>query len=143
MILLDTDILTLFLMGHAGVIQKVQAAEEVPATTVVSRIEILQGRFDSVLKAADASELVTAQERLAGAEEGLAKFAVVPITAAAASEFDRLRQEKKLKKIGRADLLIAGSPWLTERSWSHATYATSSRSKDCLWRIGPTDSRSL
>ena len=32
---------------------------------------------------------------------------VIPIDDAAADEFDRMRQNKKLKKIGRADLLIA------------------------------------
>ena len=32
---------------------------------------------------------------------------IVPFDAAAAAEFDKLRQNKKLKKIGRADLLIA------------------------------------
>ena len=36
-----------------------------------------------------------------------ASVMVVPIDAAAAVEFDKRRQNKKLKKIGRADLLIA------------------------------------
>ena len=33
--------------------------------------------------------------------------AILPLTEEAATEFERLRQTKKLKKIGRADLLIA------------------------------------
>jgi len=32
---------------------------------------------------------------------------VLPVEATASAEFDRLRANKKLKKIGRADLLIA------------------------------------
>lgn len=47
------------------------------------------------------------QERLDRAEGDLAPFRVLPINAAVAAEFDRLRQSKGLKKIGRGDLLIA------------------------------------
>jgi hypothetical protein len=35
----------------------------------------------------------------------------------AAAEFDRLRAHKKLKKIGRADLLIASIAPFTGRRW--------------------------
>jgi tRNA(fMet)-specific endonuclease VapC len=107
MTLLDTDTLTLYFAAHPRVTEKVQAATEVPATSLVSRIEILRGRFDSVLKAEDGQQLLSAQERLAAAERGLARFNIVPFNAAAASEFDRLRQNRKLRAIGRADLLIA------------------------------------
>ncbi|HWG47771.1 MAG TPA: type II toxin-antitoxin system VapC family toxin [Gemmataceae bacterium] len=34
-------------------------------------------------------------------------FLVLPVEVASVAEFDRLRQDKKLKRIGRADLLIA------------------------------------
>lgn len=49
MIILDTDTLTLYFAGHLSVTEKVRAAVEVPVTSLVSRIEVLQGRFDSVL----------------------------------------------------------------------------------------------
>jgi tRNA(fMet)-specific endonuclease VapC len=107
MILLDTDTLTLYFKRHPRVVEKVQRAEEVPATSIVTRIEVLQGRFESVLKAANADQLLAAQERLEVAEDELAKFTIVPFDVAAATEFDRLRENKKLKKIGRKDLLIA------------------------------------
>ncbi len=107
MILLDTDTLTLYFAAHSKVMEKVREAKEVPATTVVSRIEVLHGRFDSVLKAADAEQLLVAQTRLNVAERELAKFFIVPFNVRAAAAFDRLRQDKKLKKVGRADLLIA------------------------------------
>jgi tRNA(fMet)-specific endonuclease VapC len=67
----------------------------------------MQGRFDSVLKAADADQLRTAQERLLTAERDLAKFVIVPFAVSAGIEFDRLRENKKLKRIGHRDLLIA------------------------------------
>jgi tRNA(fMet)-specific endonuclease VapC len=107
MILLDTDTLTHYWAGHARVLAKSQAAKEVPVTSVVSRIEVLQGRFASVFTAADGNQLLQAHGRLIVAEQNLAMWTIVPLDTAAVAEFDRLRQNKKLKKIGRADLLIA------------------------------------
>lgn len=107
MILLDTDTLSLLTAGHPRVAERFGAATDVIAITVVTRIEVLQGRFDFVLKAADGEQLRRAHVWLAQAERDLEKLLVVPIDEAAADEFDRLRQDKKLKKIGRADLLIA------------------------------------
>jgi tRNA(fMet)-specific endonuclease VapC len=107
MILLDTDTLTLYFHAHPRVLQRRREAEDEVAITIISRIETLRGRFDSVLKAADGAELQRGHERLRRAEADLAPFNVLPIDAAAAAEFDRLRQDKLLKKIGRADLLIA------------------------------------
>ena len=107
MIVLDTDTLTLYFASHAKVMARVQAAIETPVTSIVSRIEVLRGRFDSVLKAAEGDQLIIAQKRLRVAELDLAPFTIVLFDTAAAAEFDRLRQNKKLKKIDRADLLIA------------------------------------
>ena len=76
--------------------------------TIVSRIEILQGRFAMLLKAANGQELRRAQQRLDQTVERLAEVPnVIPVDDLVADEFDRLRANKKLKKIGRADLLIA------------------------------------
>jgi tRNA(fMet)-specific endonuclease VapC len=107
MTLFDTDILTLHFAGHSQVTERVRAAEETPVISVISRIEVMQGRFDSVLKAANGDQLLRAQQWLVTAERGLEKFEVVSFDVAATAEFDKLRQNKKLKKIGRADLLIA------------------------------------
>jgi tRNA(fMet)-specific endonuclease VapC len=60
-----------------------------------------------VLKAADGEQLLRAQEWLRRTEDDLTRFRVIPLNAAAGAEFDQLRMNKKLKKIGRADLLIA------------------------------------
>ena len=84
MFVLDTDTLTHLLLGQKRVTQKrAQATEEV-ALTVVTRIEVLQGRFASVLKAEDGEKLLLAQQRLVANERDLAKFIVLPVDAAAA-----------------------------------------------------------
>jgi tRNA(fMet)-specific endonuclease VapC len=109
MYILDTDILTLLFAGHPRVLEKrgiVPSAEI--AITIVTQIEVLHGRFDFLLKAATGEELKRAQamldltsNMLAGVEK------IISIDHAAAAEFDRVRQNKKLRRIGRSDLLIA------------------------------------
>jgi tRNA(fMet)-specific endonuclease VapC len=107
MFVLDTDILSLLLRGHARVTERVAQATEEVATTLISRIKILQGRFASVLKAENRDKLLQAQQRLDESEKDLKRFTILAIDPATAAEFDRLRQNKKLKNIGRGDLLIA------------------------------------
>jgi tRNA(fMet)-specific endonuclease VapC len=109
MYVLDTDMLSHLFADHPRVLAR---RDSVPsseiATTIVTRIEVLQGRFDFLLKAATGDELMRAQLWLDKTIRSLARVqAVLPVDPAAAAEFDRLRQNKKLKKIGRADLLIA------------------------------------
>jgi tRNA(fMet)-specific endonuclease VapC len=104
--LLDTDSLSLLMQGQPLIRERVEKADAV-AITVVTRIEILQGRFASILKAADGTQLLRAQSWLERNEEYLRGVEIVPFDTAAAAEFDKLRTVKKLKKIGRADLLIA------------------------------------
>ena len=108
MILLDTDTLTLHQAGHLKVTQRISTASEVPKITLVTQIEVLRGRYDAVLKAEDGARLLHAQQSLIRTVSHLALFEVVPFDETAATEFDRLRQTKGLKKIGRGDILIAG-----------------------------------
>lgn len=106
--LLDTDTLTYLHAGHPRVENRLRAlADPNVATSVITRIEILRGRFDFVLKAATGTELVRAQRLLTRSEELLAQVVALPLDQRAANEFDRLRTMKNLGKIGRADLLIA------------------------------------
>lgn len=107
MILLDTDTLSLLLAGHPRVTARFLAAPEPVSTTVITRIEMLEGRFASLMKAADGEQLLRAQEWLRRTESDLLRFPAVAVDEEAAAEFDRLRQDRKLRKIGRADLLIA------------------------------------
>jgi len=108
MYFLDTDTLTLARAGQARVSDQLRRvdANEV-AITVITRNEILQGRFAAVMKASQGEQLVRAQELLQRSEERLRVLEIIPVSVAAAVEFDRLRQNKKLKKVGRGDLLIA------------------------------------
>lgn len=114
--LLDTNTLTHLFEGQPRVIERLEQETEEVATTIVSRIEILQGRFAMLLKAANGKELQRAQDWLDRTVEQLADIPkVIPIDRAAADEFDWLRENKKLKRIGRADLLIAAIT-LTKRA---------------------------
>jgi tRNA(fMet)-specific endonuclease VapC len=107
MMLLDTDILTLLFQGHARVLNRMQSTEDDVATSVISWVEVQQGRFDAILKAADGQQLLQAQQRLHTSRHQLATLPTIPIDAAASSEFEKLLRNKKLKKIGRGDMLIA------------------------------------
>ena len=131
MILLDTDMMSLFASGHPAVVARVRTATEPVAITIVTRIEILQGRFDFLLKAANAEQLQRAQSWLEQSERDLAKIRIVAIDRAAAADFEDLRQHKKLRKIGRADLLIAASREHETLRWPPGICATSSRCLDC------------
>ena len=100
MILLDTDTLTLLAAGHARVVANFTAASEPVSTTIVTRIEVLRGRFDFLLKATDGNQLQRAQQWLIQSERDLSRFGCLPINAAAAAEFDRLLLDKKVAKSG-------------------------------------------
>jgi tRNA(fMet)-specific endonuclease VapC len=107
MIVFDTDTLTLFNLENTRIRQRASQERGQIAITVITRIEVLSGRFEFVLKAADGEQLQRAQRRLIQSDRDLETLKIIPIDPVAAAEFDRLRQDKKLKKIGRADLLIA------------------------------------
>lgn len=106
--LLDTDTLTHLHAGHSRVVENLrQLSDPDLGTTVVTKIELLRGRFDYLLKAATGAELLRAQYLVARTEELLAQINVVPFDERAARRFDDLRAASSLRKVGRADLLIA------------------------------------
>jgi tRNA(fMet)-specific endonuclease VapC len=107
MILLDTDILSLILAGNANAIARLRQAGDDVAISVITKVEVLRGRFDFLFKAGDGDQLQRAQTWLDQMEAELEGWSIVRVNAAVAAEFDRLRQVKKLKQIGRGDLLIA------------------------------------
>lgn len=104
---LDTDTLTLLLHGHERVGRRRAATDEEVAITLITRLEMLRGRIAALTTAEDGPRLLRAQERLVETERDLGQFLVLPFAEAAAGHFDRLRREKKLRKAGRCDLLIA------------------------------------
>lgn len=107
MMILDTDMFSLFNAGHPRVKARRAATMDVVAITLVTRIGALEGRFAFLLKAADGAELLRAQDWLRHTDAALALFPPLPFDAASAAVFDQLRENKKLRKIGRGDLLIA------------------------------------
>ncbi len=115
MTILDTDTVTLYAMGHPKVGAKVEevGGPERLAVTVITRMEILRGRFDSILKAADDAQLNLAMQRFQEAEALLNSFLAVPSNDAAAKQFLALLKHKQAKKNETA------------------------RHADCLHRTGP------
>jgi tRNA(fMet)-specific endonuclease VapC len=106
--LLDTDTLTHLHAGQPNVVERLRAVDDPDVgITIITKVEVLRGRMDYLLKAETGVELLKAQELLFRTEELLNQLLVVPISQAASEQFDRLRATPKLRKIGRADLLIA------------------------------------
>jgi tRNA(fMet)-specific endonuclease VapC len=104
----DTDVFNHFHAGHPRVhARAAEVGESNLAITVITRIEILQGRFEFVRKAASAAQLTIALRRLDESDRALTAWRIVSLDQQACLIFDRLRGEKGLRKIGRADLLIA------------------------------------
>ena len=106
--LLDTVTLSEWYRGNLNLLQRLrQHAPSEVGTTIISRIEVMRGRFDLVLKAATAAEVLRAQQLLEQTETFLDSLLVVPLDETAVADFERLKATKGLKKIGRADPLIA------------------------------------
>src|SRR5579872_1815358 len=109
MFILDTNIINDYFRGHERIRSRIIATpiEQPVVTTVITWFEITSGRFQSLLKAANRKELLLASERIIRSEQDLSEFNLLPITEQVADHFERLLTNKKLKKIGRPDLLIA------------------------------------
>ncbi len=108
MYLLDTDTVTHLHSGNTNVINRLEnLQDEEVAITIVTKIEILRGRIDYLLKAFSGSDLLKAQELFSRLENLLNQLPVILIDSNAANQFDRLQDISKFRKIGRSDLLIA------------------------------------
>ncbi len=106
--LLDTDTLTHLHAGNANVIQQLSAVDDaVVGITLVTKIELLRGRMDYLLKAVSGEDLLRAQYLLERTEMLLTQILVVLFDQRSIAQFDRLQALRNLRKIGRADLLIA------------------------------------
>ena len=109
MFLLDTNALTDLFKDNTKILARLRTIpdDRSVVTSLISRIEILEGRFASIMKAANRVELLNAAARLAIDEQMLSTIDVLPLSEFVSDEFERLRTNRKLKKIGRGDLLIA------------------------------------
>ena len=59
------------------------------------------------MKASDKSQIIKAQLLLYRTEKLLSQIQILPVDGKAASNFEKLQANSKLRKIGRADILIA------------------------------------
>lgn len=106
--ILDTDTLTHLHAGHPHVVQRLRTLDDpLVGITIITKIELLRGRYEYLLKAATGPELLRAQERLARTESLLSRIRVIPFDEVAAARFDQLRQRGGRRQVGRADILIA------------------------------------
>jgi tRNA(fMet)-specific endonuclease VapC len=108
MLLLDTDVVTLLHADNQAVIRKLEKiiGEDV-AIAIITRVEILRGRFDRLLKASTDEQFLQAQGLLQTSEAKLNKLLTLYLDQTALENFWLLQDRKGVKKIGRADLLIA------------------------------------
>jgi predicted nucleic acid-binding protein len=110
MFILDTDTLSLWWRKQEKVAAKILAAMDSSAPlviTLITRIEVLNGRFASILKAATGADLITAVSKLAETQLWLSRISELSLDESAIKHFDRLRAMKRLNRIGLPDLLIA------------------------------------
>jgi tRNA(fMet)-specific endonuclease VapC len=108
MYLLDTDTLTHLHAGNYDVLARLKSVIDIEVgITIITKVEVLRGRIDYLVKAESGASLLKAQELLFRTETLLSELLIIPIDRSASIEFDRLRDISKFRKIGRADLLIA------------------------------------
>lgn len=110
MFVLDSDTYTHFLHDHPKVVKRIEEAvtrREPFAITIITTIEILQGRMDSVLKADTHARFLKAQDNLIHAQQTLQRIRMIELDEAALNIFDELSKLRGIRKIGRKDLLIA------------------------------------
>jgi tRNA(fMet)-specific endonuclease VapC len=138
MILFDTDTVTHFSYGNANVHRKIEEEgdDEELAITVITRNEVLRGRADSLLKAADEEELRKAAERFMQAEAMLSEFVVVGFDEDSIRHFGRLRKQKNLKRMGGLTCSSLASLWPTMPCWSPGTQEISTTLPDFGWTTG-------
>jgi tRNA(fMet)-specific endonuclease VapC len=108
MYLLDPDTLTHLHAGNSNVLARLKSVIDIEVgITIITKVEVLRGRIDYLVKAESGASLLKAQELLFRTETLLSELLIIPIDRPASIEFDRLRDISKFRKIGRADLLIA------------------------------------
>jgi tRNA(fMet)-specific endonuclease VapC len=111
MTILDTDTITHYSYGNANVVQKLKdwlAANpsQKLAVTIITSYELIKGRVANLLNSANDVELKAAIARFRATEALLADFQIIHLDDTAASHFEQLRKQKKLK-MHRPDMLIA------------------------------------
>ncbi len=106
--LLDTDTLSHLWARHERVVQRAtEVGDAELGVTSITKAEILRRRCENLLKAETAEDTLKAQQRLDRSEQRLSRLMIVPFDEPAARQLALLWKVDRLKRIGRADLLIA------------------------------------
>jgi tRNA(fMet)-specific endonuclease VapC len=107
MYILDTDTLTHLHKGNVRVRERLAQAPDFEfSITIVTKVEILRGRMDFLLKSNDGLLLEKAQRLLLESESLLEQIPTVRFHPDSLEKFDELRKIPRFRKIGRSDLLI-------------------------------------
>jgi tRNA(fMet)-specific endonuclease VapC len=109
MLILDTDIVSLLHAGNpriTGRVDQTRESEDI-AITIITRVEVLRGRIEYLLKADTSAQFLKARRLLLVSEERLDELPLLFLNEAALERFAALRQAKGTRSIGRSDLLIA------------------------------------
>ena len=78
--ILDTDTITHLYAGNLKIVENLKKTDDSDIrTTVITRIELLRGRFEFLLKASRKEELLRAQKLLDRTEELLSQIPVIRI----------------------------------------------------------------
>jgi tRNA(fMet)-specific endonuclease VapC len=106
--ILDTNILTALYNAHPKILQAMAKVNDpIVATTIVTKAEMLRGRIEYLIKADQPEILLRAQTRYTEAERLLQEIQIIPFDTKTIEQFQILCKQSGLRKVGRADLLIA------------------------------------
>jgi tRNA(fMet)-specific endonuclease VapC len=109
MFVMDTDIYSLFARGQEHVVRQAaqKGASNKIGITIITKMEVLRGRIEFLLKSSDSQQIIRAQRLFLMDEQQLAKTLVLLLNDSALDLLSDIRRIKGIKKIGRNDLLIA------------------------------------
>lgn len=105
---LDTDTFSDATFGARGLRERIELerlSHEV-VTSVITRLEMCSGWHKELMKATDATKVLRVLSGLQTSELFLAQFELLPFNAGARGHFERLCQDKQVKRAGWKDLLI-------------------------------------
>jgi len=106
--LLDTNVLTALYLGNPKIITALSQLDGSQVSiTIITKVELLRGRIEYLLKAERGESVLRAQALLFETERRLNQIDIIPFNADAIAQFEILVPNPSLRKSGRADLLIA------------------------------------
>ncbi len=105
--ILDTDTFTHLQKDNENVKRRLKNLNNEVGTSIITKAEVLNGRYAFLLKADNSENLKKAQRLLYESENWLSKLSTIEFESKSFAIFDEFRQNSKFRKIGRADMLIA------------------------------------